>query len=964
MLKIHLLAGAACIAGLLVCPAVAEAKPKDRPKPDPAPATVIEPLYGDLDPFYGDINPFYGDINPFYGDISPFWGDIGPFWGDINPFYGDISAFWGDIDPFYGDVGPFWGNIGPFWGNIGPFWGDINAFWGDIGPFEGGTEADYQQVLSDLNAMLAQSEAVWGEVVETDTGLSFWNGFAQDVFAKHGIDLTDASSLEEMDAADRSAFFMDWYDGLMAFSGADRVDHWMAAANWSPALTQIQGEGEGVRIGLLDASVHGHADLTDNLVYVGGYDSLTGGHGAGVISLLVSEHDGEGVMGIAPNADVVAYNPFDDTGTAGWRDIRLGIRDLVKKRSSVINLSLGVSGWTFHPDWKGVFRDNYIKRKARRVVFVKAAGNDGITQTVDVDWHERLAPYMLIVGSVGPTGEISSFSNRPGEACLLHFNVCEEENKLKYRFLVAPGEMILVADGEGGLTRRSGTSFAAPLVTGAIALLHDRWPWLHRKPAETIQIILQSAQDLGEPGVDGVYGWGLLDVEASQSPLDFDNLAWFENVPMRNRNGEILRYKLQRRNVDQVRDPSESERSAWEAEGMYFYAFEEIGSTHRDFAIPLSTQLIGQTAKIRGKDERFQHYLYERMIDWMDGFSFSDVTTHTAPIARGQDWRFEMSIANRSPFEDYSESALPFQTGFSLEQPETGLALKFGYGEGAMALSGQEGFGLFSDYDVSTGGANPVLGLASGGVYAGGSYGLGEKATLSFGMTETQNDRFYVAPWSNEELPLIEGLEDYKASAVNFGMDYELTGRATFGVAYTRLQEDSGLLGIQGLGSLAMDKGGVTDAATFSGGYQLTDTLNLSASVTVGRTRAGSLADNVLSVADGGLTSTAFGVSASKTGLFGKSDRVRLSLAQPLQVSSGQLEYTSVQVVDRQTGEIGAVTETFDIGGQNRDYVFEALYAAPVMDGRGEISAFSQAETRSSGGQTDLTVGARFGIGF
>ncbi|MBA4800646.1 MAG: S8 family serine peptidase [Euryhalocaulis sp.] len=961
MQKMHLFAGVASLTVLFAGQALAKPGAEDGTDRTPYYGD-INPFYGDLDPFYGDINPFYGDINPFYGDISPFWGDIGPFWGDINPFYGDISAFWGDIGPFYGDLGPFWGDIGPFWGDIGPFWGDINAFWGDIGPFDGGTEADYQQVLSDLNAMLAQSEAVWGEVVEADTGLSFWNGFAQDVFAKHGIDLTDASSLEGLDAADRSAFFMDWYDGLMAFSGADRVDHWMAAANWSPALTQIQGSGDDVRIGLLDASVHGHDDLTDNLIYAGGYDSQTGGHGAGVISLLVSEHDGEGVMGIAPNADVAAYSPFDETGTAGWDDIRLGIYNLLQQKSTIINMSLGVSGWTLNQEWSGIFSDKVIK-KMDRVIFVKAAGNDGIQQTVDLDWDFRNDPNLLIVGSVGPSGEISSFSNTPGEACLLDNGICHEENKLKYRFLVAPGEMILVADGEGGLVRRSGTSFAAPLVTGAIALLHDRWPWLSRYPKESAGIILQSARDLGEPGVDGVYGWGMLDIEASQSPLNFNRLYWYENVPKYKKNGELHKYKLKRRRATQIRNPSESEREAWEADGMYFYAFEYIGDTWRDFAIPLSTQLIGQTAKIRGEDERFQHYLYERMIDWMDGFSFSDVTTHTAPIARGQDWRFEMSIANRSPFEDYSESALPFQTGFSLEQPETGLALKFGYGEGAMALSGQEGFGLFSDYDVSTGGANPVLGLASGGAYAGGSYGLGEKATLSFGMTETQNDRFYVAPWSNEELPLIEGLEDYKASAINFGMDYALTGRASFGVAYTQLQENSGLLGIQGLGSLAMDKGGVTDAATFSGGYQLTDTVNLSASVTVGRTRAGSLADNVLSVADGGLTSTAFGVAAAKTGLFGESDRVRLSMAQPLQVSSGQLEYTSVQVVDRQTGEIGVVTETFDIGGQNRDYVFEALYAAPVMDGRGEISAFSQAETRSRGG-TDVTVGARFGIGF
>lgn len=56
-------------------------------------------------------------------------------------------------------------------------------------------------------------------------------------------------------------------------------------------------------------------------------------------------------------------------------------------------------------------------------------------------------------------------------------------------------------------------------MSGAIALLHDRWPWLAQHPDATTDIILKSARDLGAPGVDPVYGAGLLDVTASQSGL-------------------------------------------------------------------------------------------------------------------------------------------------------------------------------------------------------------------------------------------------------------------------------------------------------------------------------------------------------------------------------------------------------------------------------------------------------------
>lgn len=72
------------------------------------------------------------------------------------------------------------------------------------------------------------------------------------------------------------------------------------------------------------------------------------------------------------------------------------------------------------------------------------------------------------------------------------------------RFIVAPGEMILVSDGQGGVTRYSGISFAAPLVAGTVSLIQDRWPWLTDHPKDVTNIIFKSAKDLGAPGIDPV----------------------------------------------------------------------------------------------------------------------------------------------------------------------------------------------------------------------------------------------------------------------------------------------------------------------------------------------------------------------------------------------------------------------------------------------------------------------------
>ncbi|MCR5877711.1 S8 family serine peptidase [Phenylobacterium sp. J367] len=345
----------------------------------------VAPAWGDIDAFWGDINPFWGDIDAFWGDIdafqgsTPYWGDIdafwgdidafeggnSPYWGDIDAFWGDIDAFWGDIDAFWGDIDAFqnnaqWGDIDAFWGDINPFWGDIDAFWGDIDAFHGGSTStpaygmvgyfwhqmgplwndtnqkwgalgaysqgstSYAQVQDQLGDLVAVSKAMWGPAVTAKTGQSFEAGFADEVLTKHGIDLDDPSTLANMSAGDRAHFFMDWYDGLMAFSGVDRVDHWMAGVKWSPGLTQIQGEGADSVIGLLDMTVVGDPDVSNNITSTGGYSNNLGGHGTGVASLMVAAHDGEGLMGIAPRASVVAYNPFDNSATASWEDVRSG----------------------------------------------------------------------------------------------------------------------------------------------------------------------------------------------------------------------------------------------------------------------------------------------------------------------------------------------------------------------------------------------------------------------------------------------------------------------------------------------------------------------------------------------------------------------------------------------------------------------------------------------------------------
>jgi hypothetical protein len=179
---------------------------------------------------------------------------------------------------------------------------------------------------------------------------------------------------------------------------------------------------------------------------------------------------------------------------------------------------------------------------------------------------------------------------------------------------------MLVEDNHGGITRMTGTSFSAPLVTGTISLLQSRWPWLRSHPAETTQIILQSATDLGAPGVDPVYGWGMLNAEAAVSPLSFDKLAVFQPFVF---DGKRIKVDPLNPNwtpaalKEAILSPGQLD--AWNQEGAFIVAFETVGTTYRDFIIPLSSQLITGSQTVNGSRNRFQAYIYKRMITWAEG---------------------------------------------------------------------------------------------------------------------------------------------------------------------------------------------------------------------------------------------------------------------------------------------------------------------------------------------------------
>jgi len=947
----------------------------------------INAFYGNINAFYGNINAFYGNINAFSGDLNPFYGNINAFWGNINPFYGNINAFWGNINAFYGNINAFatgtttidgyvkptWGNVGAFWQKVGPMWVQTDANWAAVNANSAATPADYGKLAAQIGAIVDTSRTFWAAAVQSQTGRSFDDAFAKPMLAKWGVDLNNPAALANLTEAGRLRFMLDWYDQLMNFTGTDHVDWWMKAVNWTPALSNSLGAGSRSTIGILDFSIVGDDSVQDRVVKYDGVSTFSNGHGTAVASLIVSPEDGRGIMGIAPQAKIIAYNPFDSTGTANWADVTKGVLMLAKNGASVVNMSLGVPGWTFNGGWNDVFTNKDVQKLRTSAVFVIAAGNDGTAQTQNVVWDKN-NPNFVLVGSVDPTGTISSFSNRPGNACLIDSvgAACKAENKLMNHFIVAPGEMILVSDAMGGVTRMSGTSFAAPLVSGAITLIHNRWPWLRNDPDTTLKILFGSARDLGAPGIDPVYGVGELDVAKAVAPLDASKLQWYKPGPL----GTVI--AVDSRSITQA---SASQKAKWQADGAYYYLFEQIAgipllnvlgqTSYRDFAVPLSTKLFGQSVRaMDGSQEQLSDYLYATYVAGTAGmvssgapkaFAFSSFNERSGIIGGGAEgYSLTMSLAPKTRLYGYKQSPFPYQTALRLTAPGGKASFRFGFGDGAVALGGQRGLAMISDYDVNAGGANPLLGMASGGAYANVDVRLVPGLKVAMGYSEQQLHRDPRTMALND-LATINALPNDTKRAVNLSVSYAASRRLTINAALTQLDENNAVLGVRSVDPADFAKGSRSNGVTLGADYDVGSGFGIAVSATRATTNDRGSAYRNLSIADGGFRSSAYELALSKTHLFDARDQLRVAVSQPMHVDRGAFKMSSIQVIDRETGELGMVDQTVPLTNQPRQFVGEMLYSRSLLDGAAGVSLFGRAQLRPSA-VSDQTAAAMGGV--
>ncbi|AWK88363.1 autotransporter domain-containing protein [Azospirillum thermophilum] len=351
------------------------------------------------------------------------------------------------------------------------------------------------------------------------------------------------------------------------------ADHGLALSNAAQAYA-LGFTGKGVIVGVIDTGLDtSHPEFAGKIA-VGGQDLLYGvpmtdrdGHGTHVAGTIAAARDGIGMHGVAFDARVIPFRSIrgrGDTETQLPNDVSAttrGIDAAVAAGARVINGSYGPSFYDeAYPNTAQMIGPSdaaeaqaLIRAARAGVVGVFAAGNEytdnpvinrnptgsaflpyvrpsnrdsGVYVTVDDDGDPTEANYdfselegmVVAVASVDRNKRISWFSNRCGVArnwCLVAFGGgAAGENQ------PSTADDVLSAKAGGGYFTTYGTSMASPHVAGGIAVLMEAFPGLSAR--DIVYILLNTAEDLGAPGVDEIYGHGLMDLgKAVRGPTSF-----------------------------------------------------------------------------------------------------------------------------------------------------------------------------------------------------------------------------------------------------------------------------------------------------------------------------------------------------------------------------------------------------------------------------------------------------------
>lgn len=267
---------------------------------------------------------------------------------------------------------------------------------------------------------------------------------------------------------------------LLQSTGEENIAYLEFKSEFEEYIADLKKKSERMDEGLVDKRAEIVGDNTEDIndKYYGNNDvmgqfSFHGTHVSGIIA--AARNNGVGIDGIADNVRIMAVKVVPN-GDERDKDVALGIRYAVDNGARIINMSFGKE-FSPHKVWV----DDAIKyAESKGVLMVHAAGNDASDNdrvdnfpTPRMDDHTRASNFITVgaSGSGRQSSKVANFSN---------YGRTEVD-------LFAPGVQIYsTVPGGDTYGSASGTSMAAPVVTGVAALVLSYYPDLTAQQLKTV----------------------------------------------------------------------------------------------------------------------------------------------------------------------------------------------------------------------------------------------------------------------------------------------------------------------------------------------------------------------------------------------------------------------------------------------------------------------------------------------
>jgi subtilisin family serine protease len=271
----------------------------------------------------------------------------------------------------------------------------------------------------------------------------------------------------------------------------------------------MKTKGEGVVIMVIDSGVVNHPDIGDNEIkkfsksFIMESPQDINGHSSHVGGIISAKNNAMGIVGVAPLAKIISVKVIDKYGKTNEAVLKKALEYAIKVKPDIINMSLG--SYDKQPSLEPLYKKLIYELN---IPIVCAAGNFGKKGVM----YPAKYPYTISVGSYKEGGSLSDFSS-----------FCNENNV----DFVAPGDSVLSTYLNGQYAILSGTSMAAPFVSGILALIISKYR-SNNQPygvEEIRNILAATAIDIGKAGKDNKFGYGIINIERALREIEGHNMT-------------------------------------------------------------------------------------------------------------------------------------------------------------------------------------------------------------------------------------------------------------------------------------------------------------------------------------------------------------------------------------------------------------------------------------------------------